>query len=303
MPDVDCLFCRIPGDGVAIRESGHTGLRCPRCGLIFVSPRPTDEEVAGRYAHDGAHVDAAWHVAAERTRRLRARHNLRIIWSHERAGRLLELGSGAGHFLDEAREAGYDARGVEPNVELARYARETVGVACADLPLEQSPYGGMTFDIAYHADVLSHLPDPVDTFRRIRARLRDGGLMVFETGNLAEVAPEYLGYVTSFQYPDHLCFYRVAHLRSLLNATGFEVVAVRRYSLMPQILGMRWLSKAKSVIRGGGAPTAVASPTTSAPRAGGRMRDYVSHLLVYACGSLAPKRRRPQTVIVVARAT
>jgi len=65
---------------------------------------------------------------------------------------------------------------------------------------------GQSFDVIYHCDVVSHLHDPIADFRAMRGRLRDRGLLLFETGNLGDVPVDRLALVPRFQYPDHLFF-------------------------------------------------------------------------------------------------
>jgi phage FluMu protein Com len=103
METISCIFCGEGESYAFIEENGFTGRKCPRCGLIYISPRPAAEEIANLYGHDEAHLTAEAQLAAERYKRLHARNALRILRRYATRGKLLEVGPGAGFFMDEAR--------------------------------------------------------------------------------------------------------------------------------------------------------------------------------------------------------
>ena len=84
---------------------------------------------------------------------------------------------------------------------------QKLNIPCESVALSSTTFGGKKFDVIYHRDVLSHLYDPMNTFRLIHQSLNDKGLLVFETGNIADVNPKYLGLFSQFLYPDHLYFF------------------------------------------------------------------------------------------------
>jgi len=281
-------------------------------------PRPTEEAIVNLYGHDAAQVSADLHIADEYAKRLHARHHLRILRAIAPGGALLEIGAGAGYFLDEARRAGFDPYALEFNPVQAEHIRTSLGIPCAEAPLSAAVFPGQRFDVIYHCDVISHFFDPIAVFRAAYARLRDGGMMVFETGNLGDVDRRYFKFFQRFQYPDHLYFFSTGNLRTLLERTGFEVVGTHRYSILPQLRMQRALRGLKAALR-----RHVHSPSThesivprvhqAAPsrdlesrgrtafQAAARLSQYFEYLLRYRLGRIAPKAARPQTVIVVAR--
>ncbi|MCX7017131.1 MAG: class I SAM-dependent methyltransferase [Candidatus Sumerlaeota bacterium] len=307
MEEIQCIFCAVASRDIVIVENGYTGRRCPQCGLIYVSPRPSSGETADRYGHDAAFVSAETHIRAEFLKRLYARHALRIIRRYVRRGAALEIGAGAGYFLDEARKVGFEPYAIESNPAQAEFIRNTLHIPCADPRSPCVPFEGKPFDLVYHCDVLSHFPDPMSEFRAMRKRLRDGGWLVFETGNFAEVAERRYRRIQPFQYPDHLFFFGARHIGDLLDRTGFDVKRVFRYSVLPEYMvahivkGIRdWVRRQ----RGRSASAGRREPLRERPRAGGILRagwDILNYLLRYEVGYVAPKTGRPQSLIVVAR--
>ena len=182
METIRCIFCppRDQADPIAIQENSWNGRQCMRCGLIYVSPRPSPDEIVNLYAHDSAHTDSAVLARNELHRRLCARHSLRILKKYLPAGDLLEIGAGGGFFLNEARRAGFNVKGIELNPLQAQTIVQN-GIPCETRPVTLA-FTGKQFDVIYHCDVTSHFFDPIAEFKAMAARLKPGGLLMFETG-------------------------------------------------------------------------------------------------------------------------
>ena len=156
---------------------------------------------------------------------------------------MLEIGAGAGYFLDEAKKEGFAAYGIEINNIKADFIRSKLGIPCEESPLDVSLFDGKKFDIIYHCDVISHFYDPISEFQKINDRLGEKGIVAFETGNFGDVKEEYYRFVAKFQYPDHLFFFSEHNLKELLGRTGFEFIKIYRYSILPELFISKMLKK------------------------------------------------------------
>lgn len=319
MEKIGCILCGRANGPVSILENGYQGRRCTDCGLIYVSPRPTREEIRTLYSHDDANIPSIEHFYGARSQRLHARHTLELISRFIRPGKphysVLEIGTGAGYFLDEARQAGFAVCGIELSGVLAEFVRSKLGIPCEEVPLSEASFGGQAFDVIYHCDVMSHFPDPIGELERTRARLLPGGVLTFETGNVAEQDERSLRGLRTFQYPDHLFFYSERSIRSLLDRAGFQVLQVARYSLAAETALHRWTSRAKrhrgfrSTVAGpDGARTHTLPDGLDVGDGSSALRQWISgasQTLQFFCrykiGALAPKGPRPQTLIATAR--
>lgn len=315
LEDTTCALCGTTSDDVAIEQDGFQVRRCSSCGLLYVSPRPNAASIRSLYGHDDAHISADAHIASEAATRASARHLLGHVGRHrhkQRGSTLLELGAGAGYLLDEARDLGYDVHGIEMNPVQASFMRDTLDIPCEVEPISEGSFSGRRFEVIVHVDVLSHLVDPVADFQVICSKLTDGGLLVFETGNFADVAPRHYKAIETFQLPDHLTFFGDKTLLELLRRAGFELVDVRRFSLLPELmatnLGRRLVRFMRSLRPGRAAPAREATGLLRA-RASDRGPSRVIRRLVartfvwlrYGAGRFGPKKARPQTLLVFAR--
>ncbi len=317
MEQLSCIFCKADSEHIVIEENGYTGKKCPSCGLIYISPRPSFSEIIDLYGHDNAQISAETQFAADFSKRLYARHHLRILRSYAKGGSLLEIGAGAGQFLDEARKTGFEPYGIEFNHIQAEHIRNHFSIPCEEKALDVQSFGGEKFDVVYHCDVASHFFDPIAEFDKINAVMKGGGILFFETGNLGEVKDKYYKYYSTFQYPDHLFFFGTENLRTLLAQTGFEIVKIHHYSVLPQFNMHRALAKTKNWVKGHTVQTpAQTDETTSTERQNAAPKRNIKHMLKaaieklyhyffyvlrYKIGRIAPKKHRPQTLLIIAR--
>jgi 2-polyprenyl-3-methyl-5-hydroxy-6-metoxy-1,4-benzoquinol methylase len=309
MQEIPCPLCGRFWRRAVLAENGYRGVRCPRCELIFISPRPSWEEIHRLYGREegSAGAAAAWHSPGKR---LKARHTCRLFRPFLTGDRILELGPGAGFFLETMRNMGFQVYGIELNGRSADYLQQVRHIPCESRPLSAASFGGKTFDLIYHCNVLSHLYDPVAECSRMRAKLRDGGLLVCETGNLGEVHPRYYRKYRSFRYPEHLFFFGEKSLRLLLARTGWQILRLYRYPLGPSLwLEGKWEElRARLQRQDKGLRTEGGTPP---PGLQGTMRSTVrilvecltEYVLPYRLGPRChtPAPGEPQTLIVVAR--
>lgn len=230
MESIACIFCNSSSGQEVIQESGYAGKKCDSCALIYIADRPSPQEVIDLYGHEQAHISSQSHITTSHFRYLHSRHTLGRIHNYKSAGKILEIGAGGGFFLQQARQAGFEPYALELNPTQANFIR-TNGIPCEQQPLSATSFGQTKFDIIYHNDVISHFHDPKSAFATMHEKLNKDGIMVFETGNIADIDQRYYKRFTAFQYPDHLFFFGESTLKQLLANNGFDLVAYHRYGI------------------------------------------------------------------------
>jgi 2-polyprenyl-3-methyl-5-hydroxy-6-metoxy-1,4-benzoquinol methylase len=315
---ISCPLCVTSDSTPVIHDNGFTGRQCARCGLIFVSPRPTEQEMAELYHEGDAYLPPEFFLATANTLagRLGARSAVSEMLEHSSGGSLLEIGPGNGAVLAEAANRGFDVVGVELNDAQAEFIRTHRGLRCFSSLDDAEALG--PFDVIYHRDVISHFYDPLAQFERLHAMLRPGGLHVFETGNFGDIDHRYFAHVRSFQYPDHLFFYSERSLHELLRRTGYEHVHTYRFSTRPEQLLRSGIRRTMGLMRRGRADTTENGASEPAPdrappepatatvpsRAGILARDALDvtyYGIRHTLGAVTARARDPQTLTVVAR--
>jgi 2-polyprenyl-3-methyl-5-hydroxy-6-metoxy-1,4-benzoquinol methylase len=203
--------------------------RCATCGVYFRNPRPTQAEIKRSYDADITYT--TWEPF-EQGRHAAWVRRLGYLPAGLRRGRLLDVGTGDGHFLAVAAEAGIQAEGTEVSeagVHRARLRGQSVRLGdVVDLPLPLA-----SFDIVTLWHVLEHVPDVGRLLGRCRELLRDGGLLVVATPNEENRlfrhrvgmlrGSEPLGRLR-WGEEIHLVHFQPATLRSTLQRHGFQVL-------------------------------------------------------------------------------
>ena len=233
--DIHCIFCGKGTEKIAWIENGFVGKHCD-CGLLYISPRPELEEILNLYNSYEANVGAKSRIKAEFIGRLNGRHRLKLIKKHLFQGLLLEIGSGGGYFLDESRRARFEPFGVELNLRQAKFIKEQFEIPVETNPFSESSFGEIYFDIICHFDVISHFYDPISEFKKFNKRLRDRGILFFETGNGGDLSQRWLKFIGRLQYPQHLFLFSKKNIEQLCNQTGFEIINIYQYSIYFQLL-------------------------------------------------------------------
>lgn len=314
MECIKCIFCNTENNEIIIEENGYNGVQCVTCHLIYINPRPKFEAIVDLYGHDNAHATADSHIRFSFAKALYSKHTLRLIKKYVK-GSMLEIGAGAGYFLKEAQKQEFETYAIEFNKIQADFIAQEHSIPCELKALSKETFGSKTFDIIYHCDVLSHFYNPIDEFKRINYKLNSRGYVVFETGNLGDVNKTYFKYYPKFQYPDHLFFFSEKNIKTLLNETGFELVKIYSYSILPQLFFKRLLLKVTHIIKPKQYKNTVLKKTSIknfilfyysklfyiVRRKLKNVYAFIFYIIRYKLGAVMPKKGRPQTLIVVAR--
>jgi 2-polyprenyl-3-methyl-5-hydroxy-6-metoxy-1,4-benzoquinol methylase len=245
------LSLRIRGRGApltaaAFSPSAHsTGghgdlLECIECGAVQQPVLP-----AGAALHDlyREMTDDAY-LGEEAGRRATGARLLDVIGRFVPGGRLLDVGSGPGLLLDEARRRGYETLGLELSRASASHARDALGLDVRELALEDFADAGEApgFDVVVLADVIEHLDDPVDGIARCARLLRPGGVLCVVTPDPSSATARVAGRRWWGFVPAHTCLLPRATLRELLAATGLvvstDVPLVRTFSARRWVEGL-----------------------------------------------------------------
>lgn len=209
-----------------------TLVQCNRCGLIYLNPQPTPEELEVYYPDD---YEA--HVGTKRQqlgwlRRIDYKYGIekryRAIMRYTHVGRMLDIGCATGAFLDGMREHGWEVTGIEPGVQVAAYARAEMGLEIQNTTLEAAHLKPESLDLVTMWNVLEHLSDPQQALNRIRDALRPGGLLVFAIPSVESYDLRlFKRYWAGYDVPRHVFVFPPATLDKMVEAAGFDVLKRR----------------------------------------------------------------------------
>lgn len=134
---------------------------------------------------------------------------------------VLDVGCGAGIFLELLTDAGIDAVGVEQDSEISAYARSMgFEVVCADalayLEKDFQPFEGI-----YCSHLVEHLhfPQVKELIERMAGALTDDGVLVLVFPDPESIRSQLLGF---WRDPEHVRFYHPELIELLASACGLS---------------------------------------------------------------------------------
>lgn len=218
------------------RKDGYEIFSCQSCGLLFRGDLPTGDQLRSIYARtyfvrerEGGSEGYDDYLADAREHRLTARWRLAKLGSLSSPGRLLEVGSAAGFFLHEAREVGWEVKGIDVSVEMAAWGRDQLDLDIASGLFQDREYTAESFDVVAMWDYIEHSIDPLADIGKAAEVLRPGGLLALSTGDAASVVARLSGRRWHLLTPrHHNFFFTTKTLCSLLDIKGFEVLSIER---------------------------------------------------------------------------
>ncbi|RKZ10638.1 class I SAM-dependent methyltransferase, partial [bacterium] len=141
--------------------------------------------------------------------------------------RLLDVGSGAGWFLQYGTQQGWQTVGVEPGRLANEHARHELGQTVIDGLFEPAVLAGQeAFDVVHFNNVLEHVPDPGTLLQTAHGALSTGGLISVTVPNdfnpLQQALVDLKGHAPWWVAPqEHVCYFNRADLEALLRRHGF----------------------------------------------------------------------------------
>ena len=134
--------------------------------------------------------------------------------------RILDVGAGAGLFVQLAIERGLEAQGIEPSAFLANYAiKQGLPVINSSMP----DYPPDSFDAVYMTDVLEHIADPASLLLAYNKILKPGGVLFVTTPDVSSTLARVMRSRWWHYRLAHIGYYNKKTLKHLMSKTGFEL--------------------------------------------------------------------------------
>ncbi|MFO8013063.1 MAG: class I SAM-dependent methyltransferase [Phycisphaerae bacterium] len=249
MEQVSCILCAREGEPVFTKadkfppHERFTVVRCPACGLRWVSPRPEAAALARYYPDtyswkppDEAESESAVHRLERWYRFHLLRFETRQLLRHtdlSPGDAVLDVGCSSGDRLLVMREAGLAPAGVELG-PAADFARERLGLDVRRGTLRDAAFDDARFRAVTLHNVLEHVPDPAALLAEVRRVLVPGGWVVVQVPNAASLQARAFGRRwAAADVPRDLWYWTPALLARLLGEAGLAVArVVHRTSLL-----------------------------------------------------------------------
>jgi 2-polyprenyl-3-methyl-5-hydroxy-6-metoxy-1,4-benzoquinol methylase len=232
LPVKACHVCEGARIYYVFSASGYRVVRCDDCGLVFLNPQPSNEELTRIYDANyflGSESDAGRQAVSE-IKQATAKLYLAEIRRYRgpENGQLLEIGCGDGDFLSLAEAEGWQVTGIEYSpaaCETARQRLKSGRVLCGELTSANLADG--QFDLCVISDVLEHVRSPLEFLRQIHRVLKPGGILFVATPSTDSWSARFLRQKWMEFKTEHLTYFDRQTLQTLLLKSGFHDIILQ----------------------------------------------------------------------------
>lgn len=198
--------------------------RCGQCTLIMTSPRPDNEELGHYYTSPEylSHSAKSTNVLSRAYRFARhftIKKKIALVARFQKAGTLLDFGSGTGEFLLHAQQTGWKTYGVEPS----GVARKTANLPNVFPDIAPVPLQSCNAITLWH--VLEHVPDLHQTLNNLLTRLTPDGTLFIAVPNIDSRDSRYYGSAwAGLDVPRHLWHFNRQSMERLLQQHHLKLI-------------------------------------------------------------------------------
>jgi len=262
-PQRNLLHARLVDRAFQVAGGSWDLYRCTQCASAYLDPRPTPSSIGRAYARYYTH-DSPTKLATNMEGGLRSlAHDLiRGYMNHryglsrrpalsfgrwlvplvpplrafaemryrhlppqpKEGGRVLDVGCGNGGFLAVAEEAGWQAEGVDFDIEAVNAAR-SLGLNVRHGGIELFADERQRYDVITLSHVIEHVHEPAVLLRRLYELLKPGGMLWLETPNIGSLGSRRFGRNwRGLEPPRHLVIFTTKALVNCLQDAGFKDV-------------------------------------------------------------------------------
>lgn len=205
-----------PGEFV-IRE-------CAICGLLFNSPRLTEESLYDLYDSDYYFFQRRDSDEFGRVSSIFLR-TISLIEKDISEKRVVEVGSAKGYLLALMKQLGWIVQGIEISSSASNYAytKFSVPTHTGTVDSYSNSNEKNTFPLVLAIDVLEHVPDPISFVQSINKIIQKNGILIIDTPNANSTNLKILKNKWEAFIPFHIYFFSESNLREILSRMGYSV--------------------------------------------------------------------------------
>ena len=217
-----CLLCQQSESTFLFEKRGLRYYRCRACGHVQLFPLPQLDE-----CHD--FYEESDHYATNLSRQKRLGLDRGVVAQLQKlgaSGPVLDVGAGAGTFLEASEEQGWSGTAIELSKPNTAHIRQHTSAEIIEVPIEEAELPDGRFGLVVFSHSLEHIRNPVDTLRRASQALRPDGILHIAVPNFGATkrilgAGKFIGWI----YEHHLSYFDKTTLTWGLRASGFEPLA------------------------------------------------------------------------------
>lgn len=226
---VGCNICRSNKRNFLFEEGVFKIFKCGNCGLIYVSPHPSDAELREYYKYffSGAHSPdlRKWHNIES----FNQAYKLLSRFSKNPKNRILEIGCGYGYFLELLKGKGYrNLTGIEPDIQISKECKnKNSGAEIINGDFVSHNFKDIKYDVIVMLASLEHFLDPLQVLKLNYDLLNEGGIIIIRVPCLEgffRLNRLFGKKIVPFGAPRHLYDFNKNTLKKIIRAAGFKTI-------------------------------------------------------------------------------
>jgi 2-polyprenyl-3-methyl-5-hydroxy-6-metoxy-1,4-benzoquinol methylase len=197
--------------------------------LVFTHPQPEENSLPKYYESDDyiSHTDgkrSVFEKAYHFVKGIALKNKLDLINSlQDSKGKLLDIGSGTGEFLNVAKEDGWEIIGVEPSSKAKAIAIKK-GVSFID---NTNLLEDQSFDVITMWHVLEHVPNIENQIKELKRLLKPNGTILIAVPNFNSFDAKYYDvFWAAYDVPRHLWHFSKTAIKALFQKQDLELIKV-----------------------------------------------------------------------------
>ncbi|MDD3884419.1 MAG: class I SAM-dependent methyltransferase [Gallionella sp.] len=203
-------------------------LQCANCKVGRTLPPP---EAGREYYEDNARNDELFTQRATIYKKFAEEILTHLDGLRFRKGKLLDFGCGGGFVLEVALQHGYDAEGIELNLEMCSWCVER-GLKVTSKNIDQLVSENALYDVIIFSSVLEHLEDPIAMLESCMRILAPDGVVVIAQANFEGLLPRLFPWGWyGWQPKEHFWHFSPVSLRCLCQRCNLQEIELIQGSL------------------------------------------------------------------------
>jgi SAM-dependent methyltransferase len=230
-----CILCGSRDREALIKMDSWHVYKCSSCGLGFLDPRPSKEDIAKLYDKDYCEdqfTEGGEVGSPEFKKRLSLEtHRIRFFKGIKGKGKVLDVGCGYGYFLAACRTMyGYDVHGLDVSGWAAHYAAEKLGLSVTFGDIDTVNLPPNSYDVITMWHFLEHTRDPRETILKAMDLLKKDGILVIDVPNYdgTDARKNWDNWI-GWQPPYHFYHFTPHTLKKLVSLCGLSVLKAKDY--------------------------------------------------------------------------
>jgi len=220
-----CIACGSAVSTTVLNVRQYQVKECLHCRLQFLSPQPTDKELARIYGENYFFTKDVGEEEQSQLKRATARlylDHIACATEGKKHGQLLEIGCGNGYLLFEAMNEGYSIAGIEYSQSAAGNANSRLGgvfVRSGNIDLQSLPQA--KYDVVIACDVVAQVREPREFIEAVYRTLAPSGIFYCVTPSLDSFTAKQMRTAWVEYKEEHLYYFNSRTLSDLLTQSGF----------------------------------------------------------------------------------